>query len=76
MVAMSPLQFRIRELRLAREWSQEQLAEAARTSQSTISGLESGQNKRVDLEVIDRIAKALGVTAEELVVRETKRGKR
>lgn len=72
---MSPLQFRIRDLRVERGWSQEQLAAAANTNQSTISGLESGKNKRVDLEVLDRIAKALQVSPEELIV-PSKKGKK
>ena len=65
---MSPLQFRIRELRAAKAWSQAELAERAGTRQATISGLETGQSSRVDLTVLDRIAKALGVTADALVI--------
>lgn len=64
---MSPLRFRIRELRTAAGLSQEQLAAKASTNQATISGLESGKNKRLDLDVLDRVARALGVTPTELI---------
>lgn len=69
LVGMSPLRFRIRELRTAKGWSQEQLALEAETNQATISGMESGKNKRVDLEVLDRLAAALNVGVEDLIVR-------
>jgi transcriptional regulator with XRE-family HTH domain len=70
---MSPLQFRIRELRQAKGWSQARLADEAGTRQATISGLETGATQRVELDVLDRVAKALGVKTEELVERELPR---
>jgi transcriptional regulator with XRE-family HTH domain len=70
---MSPLQFRIRDLRQAKGWSQARLAHEANTRQATISGLETGATRRIELDVLDRIARALGVTAEGLVERELPR---
>jgi len=64
---MSPLRFRIRELRQAKKWSQARLADEAKTRQATISGLETGATQRVELEVLDRVARALGVGAEDLI---------
>lgn len=65
---MSPLGFRIREFRLARQWSQAQLAEKVGIRQATISGLESGRTRRVDLDTLERIGAALGVDPAALLV--------
>lgn len=74
---MSPLGFRIRELRLARQWSQAQLAEKVGVRQATISGLETGRTRRVDLDTIDALARALGVQPGELLERvPDRKGKR
>lgn len=61
---MSPLSINsaaIREAREARGLTQSELAERAQTYQATISLLESGQGRRVDFDVLDRVAKALGL---------------
>jgi transcriptional regulator with XRE-family HTH domain len=65
---MTPLRFHIRDLRTARQWSQAQLAEKAGVRQATISGLETGQTRRVDLDVLERIGAALGVDPASLLV--------
>jgi DNA-binding Xre family transcriptional regulator len=65
---MSPLLIRLREEREAQRLSQGELADLAGTHQATISLLESGKTRRVDLDLIERIAKALGVAPESLFV--------
>jgi transcriptional regulator with XRE-family HTH domain len=65
---MSPLTFRIRELRESRGWSQGKLADTAGVRQATISGLETGRIRRVQLDLLERLGKALGVDAASLLV--------
>jgi transcriptional regulator with XRE-family HTH domain len=69
MMAMSPVRFRIRELRVAKGWSQARLADASKTRQATISDLESGRSRRVEIDLLQRLADALGVEPGELVER-------
>jgi transcriptional regulator with XRE-family HTH domain len=57
---------RIRELREARGWSQEQLAAKAGTTHSVISRLESGE-RRLNSDNMQAIARALGVPWAELL---------
>ena len=54
------LLLRIRAERLKRGWTQRDLATRARVPQPTISRLEAGARK-LDLEVLERIAKAFGI---------------
>lgn len=56
---------RVRELRLEREWSQDDLAFELDVDRSYISGLERG-TRNPTLKTIARIAKILGVTVSEL----------
>ncbi len=64
-----PLRLRIRELRDAKGWSQEELARRAQVRQATISNFERGKTRSVDLDVLDRIATALRVDPAFLIVR-------
>ena len=57
---------RVRELRHAREWTQERLAEEAGLNVVQVSHLERGRND-AKLSTILRLAKAFGVTAGELL---------
>jgi len=57
---------RIRELRLAKGWSQDRLAEEVGCSKMQISGLERGRPK-LDLEWMRRLAVPLGVTPADLL---------
>lgn len=57
---------RIRELRLAKGWSQDRLAEEVGCSKMQISGLERGRPK-LDLEWMRRLAAPLGVTPADLL---------
>lgn len=63
---MADLPNRIRELRIARDWSQDRLGEAVGCSKMTISDLERG-NVGLTVEWMRRIAAALGVTPGELL---------
>jgi transcriptional regulator with XRE-family HTH domain len=57
---------RIRELRIAKGWSQETLAEHANCSKMQISGLERGRPK-LDVDWMRRLAAVLDVTPAELL---------
>jgi transcriptional regulator with XRE-family HTH domain len=56
---------RIRELRKAKSWTQEQLAEAAGLHYSYIGGVERG-DRNISLETLEKIAAGLNVPAVEI----------
>jgi transcriptional regulator with XRE-family HTH domain len=56
---------RIRELRKAKGWTQEQLAEAAGLHYSYIGGVERG-DRNISLETLEKIMNGLQVPAEEI----------
>jgi transcriptional regulator with XRE-family HTH domain len=56
----------VRKARLAREWSQERLAEAANINTVQLSHLENGGNEP-KLRTILKLAKALGIRPGELI---------
>jgi putative transcriptional regulator len=64
---------RIRELRDERGYSQRELARRAGVRQPSLSAIETGQAKRVDVAMLEQIAKALEVELSDLL--ERKRGK-
>ncbi|WP_375449955.1 helix-turn-helix domain-containing protein [uncultured Devosia sp.] len=57
---------RVREVRHERGWTQEQLAFEAGVKRAYLSEVENGQ-RNVSLDVVEKLAKALGVTAESLL---------
>jgi transcriptional regulator with XRE-family HTH domain len=57
---------RVRELRNAKEWTQEDLAERSGMNVVQISHLERGRNE-AKISTILRLAKAFGITAGELL---------
>ena len=63
---MSPIAIRLKEVRTSQSLTQAQLAERAGVRQATISYLET-KARRVDLAVLERLAKALGVPALSLL---------
>lgn len=63
----------LRQLRHAKGMSQEELAHLADLDRTYISSLERGLYG-ASIDVVDRIAVALGVEAAELLVRASKRG--
>lgn len=56
---------RIRELRKAKGWTQEQLAEAASLHYSYIGGVERG-DRNISLETLEKIIAAFQIPAEEI----------
>ncbi len=66
---MSPRKLRtvLRELRQKREWSQAELAAKAGVTDAYVAQLETGKKKNPSLEVLRRLAKALGVPVTELL---------
>ena len=56
---------RIRELRLAKEWSQERLSEHAGLDRSYVAGIEVGA-RNPSLKALDQLATALSVGLSEL----------
>ncbi len=64
---MSPLTIRLRPARLKRGWSQAELARRAKLRQATISKYERGSLRSIDLGVLEKLAKALGVPPKALL---------
>jgi len=56
---------RIRDLRLQKEWSQEELADKAGLHRTYIGAIERGE-QNVSIDNIERLAKVLGLTLERL----------
>ena len=57
----------IRELRERKNLTQEELAKRAKVTRSHLSLLEAGHRKNPSLDVLKRLAKALGVPVAELL---------
>ncbi len=76
--AMTPTVLRLKALREAAGLSQAALAERAGVRRETLNRLENGRSGRITLELLDRLATALGVLPGELVERRpaAKKGKR
>jgi transcriptional regulator with XRE-family HTH domain len=73
---MSPLELQLRELRESAGLSQVALADAVGVSQRAISELENGVTRRVDLDLLERLADVLGVTPAEVIGASAKRAKK
>ncbi len=58
---MNPIYVRLRELRDARGWTQAELAERAEVTRATVSRIEGGKVRSLDLEVFEKLATALDV---------------
>lgn len=58
---MTPIVVRLKKYREAKGWSQQELSKRAGVRQGTISNLETGKGRRVDLLVLEKLAKALGL---------------
>ena len=69
---MTPIVLRVKELRTAQGLTQKQLAERAKIRQATVSKMESGRVKSIDLEVLEKLAKALGCDPGYLIVKKGK----
>lgn len=73
---MSPLELQLRELRESAGLSQVALADAVGVSQRAISELENGVTRRVDLDLLEKLAEALGATPAELIGATAKRARK
>jgi DNA-binding Xre family transcriptional regulator len=70
---MSPISVVLKKAREDAKLTQLQLAEAAKVRQATISELETGKTRRVDLEVLDRLCGVLKVEPGDLLARVPKK---
>jgi transcriptional regulator with XRE-family HTH domain len=57
----------VRDARRRKDWTQDQLGEAAEIDQGTVSAIETGRSKRPTYEVMLRLAGALDVTLNALL---------
>ena len=57
----------IKKLREAKGLSQEKLARSADVANNTLIKMESGENKNPTLDTLKKVAKALGVSVDELI---------
>ena len=64
---MTPITLRLHALRQRRRLSQAELARRSGVSQATISRIEAGKTRGVDLATLDRLARALGVSPRSLL---------
>jgi transcriptional regulator with XRE-family HTH domain len=64
---MSALKLRIRQERRQRGWTQQELADLVGVRRATISDLERRVVRRLDLGLLERLAKALRVPAKRLI---------
>lgn len=68
METMTPLRLRVAELRGVKGWTQDELARRAGVNRVTVARIEAG-GKRVDFEVLEKLADALGVEPGYLIER-------
>jgi len=68
-MSMSPITLRIRELRVARGWSQAELARRAGIQRVTVTLIEGHRTKGVDFETLEKLSRALEVDPGYLIVR-------
>jgi transcriptional regulator with XRE-family HTH domain len=66
---MSPLVLRVRELREALGLTQAELAQRAAVRRATVNRIENARVTAIDLDVLERIADALGVEPGFVIVR-------
>src|SRR5918997_3502019 len=66
-MARSEIRIRLTIIREERMWTQGRLAEEARVSPTTVSGIESGRISRPHFGTVKKLAQALGVDPRELL---------
>ena len=64
---MSPLSLNLKHYREAAGLTQSELAKRVGVRQATISDLETGKSRRIELDLLEKLAKALGVKAAKLI---------
>jgi transcriptional regulator with XRE-family HTH domain len=73
---MSPIRLRVAELRQAKGWTQKELADRAGISRQTVIRVENDTNRRLDYDVLEKLAEAFAVDPAYLIVSESrKRGR-
>ena len=72
-IGMSPIRLRVAELRQAKGWTQKELAERAGIARHTVMRVESETNRRLDFDVLEKLAAAFDVDAAYLIVTEPKK---
>jgi DNA-binding Xre family transcriptional regulator len=70
-IALTPIRITLREARVAAGLTQVQLAKRAKVRQATVSDLETGKPGRIDLEVLDKLCRVLGLEPGDLLKRES-----
>lgn len=64
---MSPLVFALRRARIRARLTQAELADAVGVRQATISDLETGKSRRIELDLLEKLAAKLNVHAPSLI---------
>lgn len=70
---VTPIVLALKEAREAAGLTQVQLAEAVGVRQATISDLETGKSRRIDLELLEKLGTELGVDPAGLIVSEPRK---
>lgn len=73
---MTPIRLTIADYRERAGFTQDELSAKSGVRRATISDYERGRVRRIDLDILEKIARALGVDAALLLVTEPRRGKR
>lgn len=63
---MTPLGQKVKELRVAKDMTQQRLAEEAGVMRSLVVGLETGRRSYVSVKDVEGLASALGVPSDEM----------
>ncbi len=69
---MTPLSLRIKEIRKAKGWTQAELARKAGIRRATVNRIENARVKAIDLDVLEKLARALHVDPGYLIVKKRK----
>ena len=69
---MGPITIRLRELRVAKGWSQAELAERSGVRRVTISRIENDQTAGIEFDTLERLGKALECDPGYLIVKKSK----
>lgn len=70
MQTMTPVRLRVKELREAEGWTQDQLAKISGVNQGTISKIERNKTGGIEFDNLERLARAFNVKAAYLVVQD------
>jgi transcriptional regulator with XRE-family HTH domain len=67
---VTPIWIRLKELREAKDWTQAELARRSGVPQPTISRIEAGEGRSVNLDNLERLARALDTDPAFLIASE------